>query len=334
MAGKKKRQTLEDELAALRAVAADPRTPEAEALLRAGLGSQRSLVAARAALIIKDRRLDGFAPELCAAFDRWLAEPAKADPGCKAKLAVLEALDYTETMDDAPFLAGARCEQLEPAWGAPVDSAAGVRARALLALARIGFTDLPLLAGELLADKELGVRCAAADALAHCGARAGAGLLLFKLAAGDAEPQVTLACMNALLSLAPDWGLRTLAPHLSGAKEEQRELAALALGQSGRGDAADLLIDTLRAEVLPKRREVLLRALGLHRSDKALELLLSTVAEGHAADAKAAVASLGVRRFEPSMPTRVREAAQRNEQVDLREALEKAFPPTEETAAR
>lgn len=57
-----------------------------------------------------------------------------------------------------------RVVQMEPAWGPPVDTAVGVRARGAVGLARIGHRDVPLVMGELLADKQSPVRQAAADA--------------------------------------------------------------------------------------------------------------------------------------------------------------------------
>src|SRR4029077_17848005 len=81
-------------------------------------------------------------------FSRFEQNPAKSDPACRAKLAVLDALDHLEHPDPAPFLQGARLVQKEASWGPPVDTAGGVRARAIVALARIGFADLALIAAQ------------------------------------------------------------------------------------------------------------------------------------------------------------------------------------------
>src|SRR5262245_52736381 len=141
MAGSKKRkqQTFEDEQKALAEVANDPRSEEARVRLCAALRSQRSLIVASAARLIKQRCLAGFDGELKAAFERFLDDPVKTDPSCNAKLAAIEALDYAESMDAEPFLRAARHVQKEPAWGAPVDTAAGLRARGVVALARINY---------------------------------------------------------------------------------------------------------------------------------------------------------------------------------------------------
>jgi HEAT repeat protein len=292
------------------------------AALAAALESAQALVVKRAAEAVRTRGLAELAPGLGAAFSRFLVDPVQSDPGCHAKLAVLEALDFLESHEEGPFLLGARHIQLEPSWGPPIDTAVGVRARSIVALARLGYADLGLHAAELLNDKESPVRQAAAEALGHRGAREGAALLVYKLRLGDADPMVMLAVMNALLALAHDWALPVLAAQLQGSDAGARELAAIALGQSRRAEALSLLVAELERCVRAQEREPLWRALGLHRSEGALARLLEGVAHGGAADARAALTALAVRRFEPGIPERARKAAAQNEKVDLRKELE------------
>ncbi len=325
MPKKPTRGRLEAQLDALAPALRDPSTPESQELLRAALRASQSFAAAKAATVIRDRLLPGFEADLKLAFERFLTNPVKADPSCKAKLAALEALDFLEDLDAAPFVAAARHFQREPSWGSPVDTAASLRARAALGLARQGHVDFPLLMAELLADPEAPVRQAAADAVAHRGEPAGAGLLLLKLREGDAEPQVALACLGGLLALAPEWGLTAAAALLKEGDEALQEVAALALGQSRREDALACLAEALEGEVLGRKRAPLLRAMGLHRSDRALAALLRIIAEGERADAEAAVESLAHRSFEPGLEERVRAAAAQNPNADLSAALRSAF---------
>jgi hypothetical protein len=305
---KRKRPSLEDEQQQLSEAAADPHAHLQR--VRDALASRRSRVAARAARLVKQHTLDGFEADLQAAFRRFREDPVKSDPSCNAKLAALEALDFGESMDEEIFLEAARLVQLEPAWGKPVDTAVGVRSRGLVALARIGWVELDLLAAELLGDQEPPVRHAALEALAHRGARSGAALALFKLRLGDEDPLVTLAAMNTLLQLAPDWGLRELRPILDG-KDEERELAALALGQSRSEAALPLLLAALEGCVMSEERAPIYRGLGFHRSDAALEKLLEVIAGGSLPDAKQAIAALSVRRYDPGVVEKVRRAAGR-----------------------
>jgi hypothetical protein len=314
-----KRTSFEDEMAALSEVAESPRSDDGRTRLLAGLRSKRSLVVARAARLVKQHGLDGLDAELKEAFFRFLENPVKNDPSCHAKLAAIEALDYAESMDAAPFLRAVRHSQFEP-----VDTAAGVRSRGVLALARIGHSDFDLVAARLLTDPLSPVRQAALDALVHRGDRAGAALALGTLCRGDEDPLVTLAAMSALLTLAPGPGLDEVRERLDG---EDRELAAVALGQSRSDDALAALLDALERCTRPEERQPILRGVGLHRSERALEALLVVIADRSEADARSAIESLGPRRFEAGIVERVRAAAARNSRADLSAIVEETFSP-------
>jgi HEAT repeat protein len=285
------------------------------------LASAKSLVVAAAAKRVREERLEGHEDALAAAFERFLVDGAKKDPSCHAKLACLEALDFADHADAGPFLTAARTLQLEKAWGPPVDTAAPVRARGIFGLARIGHADFLLIAARLLGDKEPPVRQAAAEALGHRGDAAGAALALFKLRLGDEDPLVVLAAMGALLALAPGEGLDELRARLDG---PERELAAVALGQSRDARALELLLESLEGCARTAERVPLLRGIGMHRSDRALDALLSVIAERNEADARAAVEALAVRRFEPQVATKVRAAAKKSRH-DLAALVEKSF---------
>jgi HEAT repeat protein len=307
-----KRLTLEEELRALTEVAADPRSAGAREQLGSALAGKRSLVAARAARLIKEHSLDGFDAQLAAAFDRFLGEPPKSDPSCQAKLAALEALDYAGSMDPEPFVRATRHFQYEGA-----DTAAGLRARGVLGLARIGYSDFDLIVAKLSTDPLPPVRQAALEALAHRGDRAGAPLALVKIGIGDEDPLVTLAAMSALMTLAPGWAVDELRALLDGEAAEPRELAAVALGQSRNDDALAALLGALERCTRSEERDPLVRGIGLHRSERALDTMLAIISDGHPADAKTAVEALSPRRFEPGVAARVRRAAAQNDRVSL-----------------
>lgn len=274
--------------------------------MTAALRSKRSLVAARAARLIKEHAVGGMEAEVRAMFDRFVAQGPKSDPQCQAKLAAIEALDYAESIDPAPFLRATEIVQHDP-----YDSAGGVRARGLMALARLGAADFDLVAARLLTDALPMVRQAALDALVHRGDRSFAALALYKLRLGDEDPLVTLAAMTALLALAPGCALAELGALLDG-DGERRELAAVALGQSRNDEALSRLLDAIERCPRADQRRPLYAAVGLHRSDRALAALLAIVAERAEADARAALEALAPRRFEPGVSARVRAAAARN----------------------
>lgn len=326
---KKKRPTVEDEVRELGRLVAGPLDPAALESLRLALQSVHGRVVARAARIVKERRQEGFAADLVGAFDGFRDAPPKSDPGCAAKLAVLEALDFTGYSESQIFLDAARMVQLEPAWGPPVDAAGPLRARAILALANIGYADILLLAGELLADGEAIVRQATAEALAHCGARAGAGLLLLALARSGEDPLVQGAYLSALLELAPDWALPRLRKLLAEGDSSARELAATVLGQSRREDSLDLLLEFVDRSPLASERAVILEAVGLHRSERALESLLGIIRTAREADAGVAVKALGCRKYEARVRERVRETVSMRSDATVEKAFIEAFAEAE-----
>jgi hypothetical protein len=147
--------------------------------------------------------------------------------------------------------------------------------------------------------------------------------LLHKLAVGDEDPLVLLACMSGVLALAPEVALARFVPLLRGPDADRRELAALCLGQSSRADASRALIAALEDCVLSKERSVLLRALGVHRSDEALDTLLGVIDEGSRVDATAAIQALAPRRFEPGLRGRVERAVAGR--AELERELRSAF---------
>jgi len=322
-AARRKKRGIEQELAALEPACDDPSAEGATALLDAALASGHAHVVARAATVVKEHGLARHEGTLRAAWTRLVAAGPDADTGCHGKLAVLEALDYTEHSDTTPFLEATRYVQNEARWGKPEDSAGNVRVRGALALTRLRYSDMLLVLGRLLADGSAHVREGSADALAEHGDRDGAGLLLLRLGVGEEEPSVMAALVRALFVLAPDEAACTVRPLLRD--RTLRELVAHAAVSANVDDAVALLIDELAEQVLAADREVILRALGVSRRQVARNFLLSRVAEAGVSDARAAVLALGVHAYDPRLAEQVREAARRND-VDLREALARAFP--------
>ncbi|MBM3462223.1 MAG: hypothetical protein FJX76_08995 [Armatimonadetes bacterium] len=321
----KKRAGASDEARALAEMARGPLDGDALEKIRRALGSAQHVVVARAAKIIREGALNGFESDLLEAFERFRMLSAKEDPGCLAKLALIEALDFGNCRDAQPFLIAAQIVQPEPVWGGRSDSAGPVRARALLALANLGFEDLVLLAADKMGDGDPAVRQAAADALAHCGARAGAAVLLMAAQRERDAPPVLLACFAGLLALAPDWGLPHLRKTLEGHDGAQRELAAIALGESRRDDALDLLVEFAEQTPLARERAQTFRAIAMHRSERALEYLLKVILEGRAGDAVAAVKALGDQREDARIAARVRQAAEKRSEATVSAAFEETF---------
>ncbi len=77
-----------------------------------------------------------------------------------------------------------------------------------------------------------GARLLAAEALGEVERLAAVPLLRFKLAIGDADPEVVGACAGALLAVDAPLGLEVAAGLLGGASGANAESVAVALGES------------------------------------------------------------------------------------------------------
>ena len=119
---------LEQNLARLSAVRADPLAPGAAADLHTALSARSNLVVARAAEIVAEWELRDYTVDLVHAFDRFMSDPVRRDPTCAAKTAVAEALLRLEHDDADLFARGLGHVQPEPIWGGTQDTAAALRA--------------------------------------------------------------------------------------------------------------------------------------------------------------------------------------------------------------
>lgn len=308
MASRKQPCELEAMLAALRRARADLPADSARTEVRRALGGRHWLVVAEAAKLVGELTLEGYEQELRGVWPRFRENAAKADPGCRAKEAALTALDLLEVLDPAPFLDAIRYRQLEPAHGGSVDTAGGVRQRALLALFRLCHPDAPAYAGELFADPDPNVRAGAARAVGHYGDRSSAGLLLYKLRVPDPDAEVATECAAALLAVAPDFAVPLLREALEARSEAARESAALVLGQSRCREALDVLLAWTRESVHERDFRLGARALSVSRDERAREFLLAQVASASAPRARFVADTLRDHDYDEALQRRVAES--------------------------
>src|SRR5271165_1096385 len=129
----------------------------AQAQLRKALKDRNNYAAAKAAAIAGDRGFAALAPDLVAAFDRFLANAVKSDPQCWAKTAIAKALKDLGHSEAEVFFRGTAHVQMEPVWGGRQDTAATLRGTCALALVgtrALSFDILTRLT-DLLNDPEL-----------------------------------------------------------------------------------------------------------------------------------------------------------------------------------
>ena len=299
------KQTLTDRLARLDALGADPSAPDAQQQLRAAVQSKTSHVIARAAEIIGEAELAAFEPVLAERFRALLDAPAAADKGCNAKTALAKALYRLGHADEEVFLPGIRLVQLEPVWGGQEDVAAELRCLCALVLVRMNYPAVMAELADLLADPQWPARLGAVDAIVYRGHDDAVPLLRYKVHVGDDEPQVVQACLAGLLSLQADQQIGFVGSLLDDPRDAVPEAAALALGESRRPEALDLLKNWLERIIEPSLREMALLAIAMLRSDEAIAFLLSELRTGPASVAPSVVTALAIYRDNPAVAEQV-----------------------------
>jgi HEAT repeat protein len=302
------KRTLEDQLAALHALRAAPITEEALLQLRQALADRNSHVAAMAAEIVGEAELADLEPDLVAAFTAFMHNPAKIDPGCRAKIAIANALRVCECSAEAVFLQGIHHVQMEPVWGGQVDTAAPLRGACALGLVGMRSRHALLELAHLLADPESDARIAAARALAYSGDPASVPLLCFKVLTGDAHVAVIYECFLALLKLDVDTSLPFVADYLKSADPAISESAALALGESRQEGAFALLRDAWEETFDAELRRTLLLALATLRNEPAFDYLLDIIRNEARIHADAALAALRMYQRDETIWRRVEKA--------------------------
>jgi hypothetical protein len=311
----KKPGRVETDLARVAACAADPTSEASIAALRGALEKSGSFAVAAAAKLVEENDVQALAPLLAPAYLRI----ADKDPGCKAKVALVEALERLGRDEPDVFLHAARCRQMEPIWGGQVDTAANLRPLGAAGLAASLHPEAGAVIARLLADSEWTSRAGAARAAARLPPDVAVPLLILRAEIGDVEPPVLGDCFRALLDADPARGVAFVAARLDG-KEDLAEQAALALGES-RVEAAFAPLCEYAERAAGERRKTALLALALLRRDEAVAYLVGLVREAHEKTAEAAIAALAIHKHDPRVRETVLAAAKARRDKAL---LEKA----------
>ncbi|MFC1706773.1 hypothetical protein ACFL59_08125 [Planctomycetota bacterium] len=293
--------------------------------LRRALAGKSNVLAAKAADIAAECAATALVSDLAAAFDRLLPEPDKADKGCLAKIAIVRALNSLEYDDTELFLQGIRHFQLEPAFGGRVDVADHLRAESAFGLVRLGYLEVLFELTTLLSDPEIAARRAAIEALRMVAAEACELLLRLKASSGDAEPELMGEVLSALVSINFERSKELVARFLSSRDQIIAQGAALALGETRRPEAFDLLRRQWRSWIDGERRKVLLLPIALLRSDESVRFLVQVVRNDPRELAIAALAALRIYADDPDRRETVRAAALQRDDSDVAEAYVREF---------
>jgi HEAT repeat protein len=319
------RLSLDDKLAAIRELREQPSAPHHTAELRRFLGDRSNLVVATAAALVAARTIVELAADLEAAYDRFLKNPLKDDKLCRAKIAVVTALDKLEHQEPEIFRRAATVVQFEPVWGGQVDTGAPLRGAAIFALARIGSSaDLPLLV-DSLADPEKEVRIASAQALASFGTEAAGLLLRLKANIGDDDPEVLSECLCGLLTINPPENLPFVRQFLDANQPARCEAAVLALGRSRLPEAFESLKSCLQdCHSLELRAQILL-SMATMRLPAAIDYLMELVSSDSDDVAIAAMSALKIHNYDPQLRDRLKSIVERKGSRTVQATIDRDF---------
>jgi HEAT repeat protein len=321
------RLSLDDKLAALRELRGRTLMSEQQAELKKYLGDRSNLVVAASAELAGENALLELTPDLEAAFGRFLVNPLKDDKLCRAKIAIVQALDKMEHQRPDVFEKASTYEQHEPVWGGSEDTAAPLRAAALIALARIEPSgSLPRLV-DAMVDPLKDVRIAAAQALGYVGTEAAGLVLRLKARMGDADPEVLSECLSGLLAA----NSREYLPFVTGFLEPDEparcEAASLALGKSRLPDALDPLKACWPRCLSTGLKERILLSIAMMRLPAAIDHLLEIVASDSEKDAAAAMSALKIHNYDPRLCERLELVVRKSGSRTLRTLFDRDFQP-------
>ncbi len=306
-----KRDPVQAALVALADAARRPRDDASVLLVRDSLAQRRNHVVARAARAVREADLRMLAPDLIAAFARFLDDPIRRDPGCVAKTQIVHALLAFDYPAPDVYLRGAVHVQREPAFGPPADTAAELRATSAIALV---VTEHPAALGmcvNLLVDPEPVARAGGLRGLTASGRPDIALLMRLFVLRGDDDPGVLAEAFAALLALSLDDPVPFVAERLAATDRDIARAAAMALGEARRPDAVGALRTHLPSEQRPDVRHAIILALATSRDESALTMLLELIAMGGAADSKAAAEALKLYQHDDDLQRRVQAALDR-----------------------
>jgi hypothetical protein len=307
-----------DRLATLKNEAAGP---SVSAELRAFLKNRSNLVVAKAAKVACHARATDLVPDLVATFHRLMQNPAKLDKGCAATTEIVNALYELDYLEPEIFLQGIHHVQMEGSFGPPVDAAAKLRAISALALARTVYPAALDEVVSLLVDEWPDARIGAVRALAVNGGPPGALLLKLKILTGESEPDVLAECFSGLLTAAPERSLRLIESFVDSEEIAVAEAALLALGSSRLPEALDLLKARWERTAGGPLQKTVLLAIGMIRSDAAVEFLLALLAGCSTTMAKDVLAGLALFRDNEKIRRRIESVVARRKEKPISETF-------------
>ena len=266
-------------------------------------------VIAAAAKVVQLHESAPLIQDLIAAALALFPQSAQRDPGCKALIAIAEALVAMGENAPEVYIKGVHLVQKEGSFGPPVDVAAPLRGLCARGLVRMRHAEALYEVVALLGDPEVGARIGAVQALADSNSRESELLLRLKVVQGDLEAEVLGACFSALLGIAPARSCAFVAEYLEGRNGALVETAALALGEARLPAAFNPLRDAWSTHRGASVRRTLLLSIAMLRQDEGVEFLLTRLQQDPETAAMDALEALMLYRSDAAIRARVREIA-------------------------
>ena len=263
-----KRVPIEVQLARLRELEDELPSDATERELRLALDHDSNFVVEKAARIVREKEFADFEVALRTAFDRFLINPLKNDKGCRAKTAIVEALNFSEFDEPEFFTEYIKYQQLEPAMNGPEDTAVHLRGACAYGIASSQWMrTVPALnvLVDLLNDPCKTARAHAATAIANTGRDEAVPVLRLKVYMGDAKYEVIGACFEGLMSLDAANSVALIASQLQHRDIDIALEAAAVLGASRRPEAIAPLIRTWKQTHDQSLHQAILISLGLSK---------------------------------------------------------------------
>lgn len=279
-------------------------TPEIVAELGALLADKSNHLAGKAARIAGERQLTDLIPDLVQSFERFMINPAKTDPTCVAKTAIVKALEEMAAPTEQVYLRGIRHRQVDSFAG---DTAYQLRAASALGLVHMDYPDALLEVVRLLVDEHPQARLGAVRAIAAFGGASAVPLLRLQALRGG-EVDMLEECFTGLLRLDPAKSVPFVAEFLQSSLPEVAESAALSLGASRLSEAFAALVEAWRRPLPRELRRALLLSIATLRREEAIDFLLALLHDDEEQTVAAAIAALALYRDDARIKDRVRSA--------------------------
>jgi len=289
------------------------------------LRHRSNLVVAKAAKVAGELRLSKLVPELVAAFNRFMKDPAKLDKRCAAAIEIVAALYQFDYVDPDVYLRGLHHVQMEPSFGESVDAAAPLRGISAQGLLRTRYRHALEEVVPLLMDPEPPARVGVVRALATNGGDAGLLLLRLKALTGEPDFDVLAECFAGLLTASPERSLEFVARFVNDEQEITAEAAIWALGQSRLLAAFEVLQEKWERTADRPTRKVLMTALAASRLPEALEFLYAQLREANLQTASDVIVALAPYAAVESIAQAVRSAVNERAQPKLIEIFKSEF---------